>query len=70
MGKYEQNFKKFCKLENGTIQTCYYPSGEPKKIYKKEGSWYLAHDVYMHNMIFYLHQKIVAFADTVEELMK
>ena len=65
----EKKIKKWCLLENGTIERCYYNNGELRDIYKdKKGNWYLDHDVYAHQMILYVHSKIVKFADTVEEL--
>lgn len=62
-------FKKWCKLENGQIEPCYYSNGDVRNINYEDGRYYLIHDVYAHNMILTMCHKIVKFADTAEELM-
>ena len=62
--------KKYCLLEDGSIEPCYYKTGEPRNIYKAGRKWYLDHDVYIGCGIAYCHHKIVKFGDTVEELKK
>lgn len=69
-----KQIKRWCLLENGTIEPCYYldqkgnQTNELRNIYKEGRHWYLLHDVYAHNMIITMRHKIVKFADTVEEL--
>ena len=63
-----KTIKKWCKLEDGHIEPCYYEDGTLRTIYKEGRYWYLDHDVYAHQMILYMHHRIIKFADTVEEL--
>lgn len=66
--------KKYCLLENGDIEPCYYldqkgnQTDELRHIYKEGRKWYLMHDKYAHNMILTFNHEIIAFADTIEEL--
>lgn len=62
-------FKKWCLLENGTIERCYYSNGELRDFEKRGNSWYLNHDVYAHQMILYMCHKVIKFGDTAEELL-
>ena len=67
MGK-PNKIKKWALLENGSIVNCYFSNGELRQIYKEGRYWYIDHDVYAHQMILYMHHRIIKFADTVEEL--
>lgn len=65
-----KKIKKWCLLEVGNVEPCYYENGTLREIYKdRDGKWYLDHDVYAHNMILSMHHRIVKFADTAEELL-
>ena len=63
-----KQIKRWCLLENGTIEPCYYDNGDLRDIYRIGRNWYLTHDVYAHNMIITMRHRIIKFADTVEEL--
>ena len=72
MGKrknYRDAIKKYCLLENGSVEPCYYADGTLRTIYKDGLCWYIDHDVYAHQMIFYMHHRIVRFGDTADELL-
>lgn len=62
--------KKWCLLEDGSIEHCYYKDGTLRDFEKHGKVWYLNHDVYAHQMILYMCHKVIKFADTVEELQK
>ena len=60
--------KKYCLLKDGSIEPCYYGSGMLRNIYKDGRKWYIDHDVVISYGIASLHDEIVAFGDTIEEL--
>lgn len=60
--------KKFCKLENGRIEMCYFPSGKMKDIFKQGDTWHITLEEYAHQMFFTRTYVIVAFADNWEDL--
>lgn len=62
--------KKYCLLENGDIQDCYYDKNlnEPRNIYKEGRYFYLDHDVFGNGCIVMFHHRILRFADTKKEL--
>ena len=68
-GNRKQEIKKWCLLEDGSIEPCYYADGSMRSIYKEGWNYYLDHDVYAHQMIIFMHHRIVKFADTAEELI-
>lgn len=61
--------KKWCLLEDGTIERCYYRNGNMRDFEKRGKDWYLIHDVYAHQMIITMCHKVIKFADTTEELI-
>lgn len=65
----KSKIKKWCLLDDGTIEHCYYQNGEMRNIYNIGNDYFLDHDRYAHNMIIYCHSRIVKFADTTEELL-
>ena len=62
--------KKYCLLENGWIEDCYYDKKmtEPRCIYKERRKWFLDHDKYGNGLMIRFHHKIIAFGDTKKEL--
>ena len=62
--------KKYCLLENGDIEPCYYLNGELRNFDYENGSYYLIYDKYAHNMILTCRCKVVKFADNPEDLLK
>ena len=68
--------KKYCKLENGGIVSCYYldENGKqtdiPRRIFKDGEDYYIVIGFFAHSGYFTLKHKIVAFADTKEELVR
>ena len=64
------NIKKYCLLENGWIEPCYYDKArnEMRMIYKERRFWYLDHDKYSGMCMIRFHHRILAFAETKKEL--
>ena len=65
----KNKLKKYCLIETGKIEPCYFDNGEPRMIYEdKEGEWYLEHDCFYSWGIAYAKHRILKFADTIKEL--
>ena len=63
--------KRYCLLKDGAIESCYYPDGVMRGIYKEEdGKYYLYHDKIFNFGIATCHSEILAFSDSVDELEK
>ena len=66
----EETYKKYCKLENGRVETCYYGTGQPKKITKQGKKYYMSVEEYSCGMFFNATYEILKFSDRWEELTK
>ena len=60
--------KKYCLLENGWIEDCYYSNGEMRCIYPEGRKWYLDHDKFGNGCMIRFHHRILKTADTKKEL--
>ena len=66
--------KKYCLLENGQIESCYYLDGqgkataEARPIVKEKGAFYILVGKFAHGTYIECWRKIKRFGDTEEEL--
>lgn len=63
-------FKRYCLLENLTIEPCYYDKKmtEIRHFDYDNGKWYLSHDVFGNGCCLSFYHKVLKFADTKKEL--
>lgn len=63
------SIEKYCLLEDGTIEDCYYNNGEMRCIYKEGNAWFLDHDKFgINGFMIRFHHKIIKFGKTKKEL--
>lgn len=66
--------KKYCLLENGQIEPCYYLdrtgnlSDIPRPLKKEKDGWYINIGIFAHSAYITTWRRIIKFADTREEL--
>lgn len=60
--------KKYCLLEDNTIEPCYYSNGELRNIYKEGRYYYIEHDVFGNGCMIRFCHRILKFANTKKEL--
>ena len=62
--------KKYCLLETGEIENCYYDKEltELRNIYKIGARWYIDHDVFGNGCCIMFHHRILRFSNTKKEL--